>query len=120
MDIENTLTSKIITISDPYPIWVIDNFLKLDVIKKIKNEWPSLDSKVWHTGHKYINNKKNILEQGIHAINEYKDIPNYTAQVLQYIHSDKFTQKISSITNIKDLITDKLFIVMLEKIQKQD
>ena len=93
-------------INEPYPIWIIDNFFTEDTLKKLKSEWPALDSELWHRGHEYINNKKNILEQGMRAISKVEDMPEYTADVLKYIHTDEFTQKISDITNVENLITD--------------
>ena len=107
MNIENKEKQNINEISDPYPIWIIDNFFNESVLSKIKKEWPSLDSNLWHKGHAYINNKKNILEQGMRGISKIEDIPTFTSDVLKYIHSDDFTQRISDITGINDLITDE-------------
>ena len=106
MNIENK-SQTIKTITDPYPIWIIDNFFANDTIKSIKKEWPSLNSDLWHKGHEYINNKKNILEQGMRAISKLEDMPEYTANVLKYIHSNEFTKRIANITNMTNLVTDK-------------
>ena len=107
MNIENNTDPKIKYIEKPYPVWIIDNFLNEETLYKIENEWPSLDSPLWHKGHEYINNKKNILEQGMRAISNINDIPPHTAEILRYIHSEEFTQKISNITGFNDLIADK-------------
>ena len=106
MNIENKEKQIIKVISDPYPIWIIDNFFNEEILQIIKDEWPDLDSPLWHKGHSYINDKKNILEQGMRAISKIKDTPEHTTKVLEYIHSDEFTQRMSEITDIKDLITD--------------
>ena len=106
MNIENK--SQIInTFFNPYPIWVIDNFFNKSTLKLIKEEWPNLDLDVWHKGHKYINGKKNILEQGMRAISKLKDMPPYISSILKYIHTEPFTKKISNLTGIKGLQTDK-------------
>jgi Rps23 Pro-64 3,4-dihydroxylase Tpa1-like proline 4-hydroxylase len=105
MNIENT-NQHIKHFTEPYSIWIIDNFFSNETLQMIKSEWPNLESEHWHKGHKYINNKKNILEQGMHAISKIDDVPEYTAKVLNYIHTDEFTNRMSEITNVNDLITD--------------
>ena len=42
----------------------------------------------------------------MHAISKIDDVPEYTAKVLNYIHTDEFTNRMSEITNVNDLITD--------------
>tara|TARA_B100000073_G_C23646603_1_gene538838 strand:- start:353 stop:1099 length:747 start_codon:yes stop_codon:yes gene_type:complete len=93
-------------ISEPYPVWVIDNFLQTEVLKKIQKEWPDSNSNVWHGGHSYINNEKNILEQGMLSLDRLEDMPQHIAELVKKIHTDEFTQKISKITGVEDLITD--------------
>jgi hypothetical protein len=107
MNIENKEKQIIKVITDPYPIWIIDNFFNEETLQIIKDEWPNLESPLWHKGHPYINDKKNILEQGMRAISKIEDMPKHTAEILEYIHSDEFTQRMSDITKTKDLITDK-------------
>ena len=53
MDIINNKTN-INYYDNPYKIWVIDNFLNTDILNKIKQEWPSINSSLWHKGHEYI------------------------------------------------------------------
>lgn len=105
--INNKLTIKEIT--NPYPIWIVDNFFNENTLNKIKLEWPDINSPLWHKGHQYIDGKENILEQGMCSISKLKDIPKYSSKILNYIHTKKFTDFISSITNIKDLLPDESF-----------
>jgi len=97
---------KVKKIKHPYPIWIIDNFFDKNVLQNIKKEWPEINSKLWHRGHEYINHKKNILEQGMLAISKIEHMGDFTSRVIKYIHSDDFTQRISDITNEKNLVTD--------------
>ena len=90
----------------PYKIWILDDFLKQDVLNKIKDEWPNLNSSLWHTGHRYIDGKENILEQGMRSISKLEDHPQFTAEVLKYIHTNEFTNIISDIVEGEDLIPD--------------
>ena len=79
------------------------------MLNKIKLEWPDINSSIWHKGHQYIDGKENILEQGMRSISKLKDIPPYSSKVLKYIHTKEFTDYISNITNIKDLLPDESF-----------
>ena len=105
--INNKLTINKLT--NPYPVWIIDNFFNENTLNKIKLEWPDINSSIWHKGHQYIDGKENILEQGMRSISKLKDIPPYSSKVLKYIHTKEFTDYISNITNIKDLLPDESF-----------
>ena len=96
---------KIKYINEPYPIWVIDNFLNEKSLKRILKEWPDSSSGKWHSGHDYIDDEKNILEQGMISL-DTTDTTKYISEVIEYIHSDTFTKQISDITKINDLIID--------------
>lgn len=89
----------------PYPIWVIDNFLNDTTLKMIHEEWPELSDQKWHGGHEMIDGEKNILEQGMISY-DTKDTRGALHDFLEYIHSDKFTERISDITEIGGLISD--------------
>ena len=105
MDILNK-ESTVTYYNNPYPIWIIDNFFKNEVLDKLKKEWPDSDSKLWSKGHKYINGKENILEQGMRAISKLENMPEYTSNLIEYLHSKNLTEHISNITNYSNLIPD--------------
>jgi Rps23 Pro-64 3,4-dihydroxylase Tpa1-like proline 4-hydroxylase len=114
MDIINQETGinhsyKVTHYKHPYKIWVIDDFLDFRVLTNIKKEWLPTDSPIWHKGHRYIEGKENILEQGMRSISKLENIPPYTSKVLKYIHTDEFTRKIGNIIGMEDLIPDKSF-----------
>ena len=89
----------------PYPIWIIDNFLDDTTLKMIHEGWPELSDQKWHGGHEMIDGEKNILEQGMISY-DTKDTRGALHDFLEYIHSDKFTERISDITEIGGLISD--------------
>lgn len=45
---------KVKYLSNPYPIWIIDNFFNADTLNIFKKEWPNSESSLWHRGHKFI------------------------------------------------------------------
>lgn len=94
-------------IDKPYKIWIIDNFLKTDVIGGINKNWISQDTGLWGSGYSTIGGKKNILEDGMRWLNDYDLMPKEISDVLKYFHSHEFTKKIGEITNIDNLITDE-------------
>ena len=91
----------------PYKIWIIDNFLEKKVIDNIDENWVSQDSGLWGSGYAEVDGKKNILEEGMMWLNDYKLMPEEISYVLKYFHTDDFTNKLSVLTRTKDLITDK-------------
>jgi len=106
MDILNN-NLQIEKITNPYNIWIIDNFLKEDVLQEIIKEWPSNEDERWHTGHSMIDGKINILEQGMRGISKTDKMPVYISNIINYLHSPEFTDKLGEILNIDNLIPDK-------------
>lgn len=94
-------------IDNPYKIWIIDNFLNDDVIKNILKEWLPNDHKNWYKTRDVINGKKNILEQGMLGINNPELMPDYIKSVVQYLHTQEFTDYLTNLLNIESLICDK-------------
>lgn len=92
----------------PYDVWVIDNFLKEEVLQNIIKSWPSSDDESWHRGHSMIDGKDNILEQGMRGISKTKKMPEYIAKIVDYLHSEDFTNRIGKLLEIKDLYPDKV------------
>ena len=97
--------SKIKYFEYPYKIWVVDDFLDIDVLNTIKENWPDENDDKWHGGHEYIGDEKNILEQGMISF-DIKDTHGYLKTFLEQIHSKNLNLKISEITNINNLIPD--------------
>ena len=81
----------------PYKIWTIDNFLKKEVINKIKDDFPS---------NRMIDGKENILEQGMMSISDFNLIPTYSKNIFEYFYSDKFIQIMEDMTGLKNLTHD--------------
>jgi len=105
----NILNKDIIVnyIEHPYPIWIIDNFLKDDVIKNILNEWPNSEDSRWHRGHEYIDGKLNILESKMRGISKLELMPGYIRSVTEYFHYQEFADYIGNLIKIDDLVCDK-------------
>ncbi len=93
----------------PYDIWILDNFLQIDILEQIKKEWPDINSDKWHKGHEYIDGRKNILEQGMRSISKLAEVPTFTSKVLKYIHTKEFTKVLSNIVKKTGLIPDESF-----------
>ncbi len=96
----------LLEMKQPYPIWIIDNFLDEEVLKTIHELWPGLDDQNWHGGHEMIDGEKNILEQGMISY-DINDTKGYLNEFLTYIHSQDFTDKISQMTGIDNLVGDE-------------
>tara|TARA_Y100000361_G_C11158032_1_gene345487 strand:+ start:680 stop:1402 length:723 start_codon:yes stop_codon:yes gene_type:complete len=99
---------NVTTMKKPYPVWIIDNFLKKDVIQNIKKTWPNLDNGDWHSGYAHLGKDKNILEQGMMAISKLELMPEYLQDLFNYLYSDNFIEKIEKITNKKNLVSDNM------------
>ena len=93
-------------ITNPYKIWIIDNFMITEVINKINQEWVENDAKQWHSGRAMVGGKTNILEHKMLSISTITNMPSYIATICKQLHSDQITQLVSNITKIKGLITD--------------
>lgn len=100
---------KIEYISEPYPIWIIDNFLLSSSLEKILSEWPNDNSLLWHHGHDTINGKPNLLEQKMLGISNIDIMPQYIGEVTQFFHSEEFATYIGSLLGIDNLLPDKAY-----------
>ena len=99
-------TKQVTHIEYPYDVWVVDNFLDDTVIENILKHWPDIDSELWHSGYKKLNESVNILEQKMLSISKRKGLDDYINDVLDFVHSDKMTSTISTITSESGLIGD--------------
>ena len=48
-------TSEVKSIDNPYPIWIVDNLLPIDLVNTLKSDWPDIKSYLWHGGFEDIN-----------------------------------------------------------------
>jgi hypothetical protein len=93
-------------INKPYPIWVIDDFLNIQLLNTILSEWPTDDDNRWHHGHNNINGKPNILEQKMLGISKKENMPQNIRSIMEYFHSADFCDVLQNITHIDGLIPD--------------
>jgi len=100
---ENPIVKEI---SDPYPIWILDNFMVEGIAEAMLKEWPAVDDKQWNSGYATINGQKNILEQGVRTLNDSENYPPVVKEAMEYFHSVHFTKELERITGVKDLIPD--------------
>jgi Rps23 Pro-64 3,4-dihydroxylase Tpa1-like proline 4-hydroxylase len=77
---------------------VIDNFLNVELAKKLSNEFMDYDSPNWFVYNNAIEVKK--------ANNNWYHFPSETYKFLQYLNSPEFIQRIENITGIKGLQPD--------------
>lgn len=96
-----------IRIIEPYPIWIIDNFLDKEIINEVNRDWVSQDTGLWGSGYEKVDGKKNILEHGMRWLNDYELMPESISKVIKHFHSDEFTQEIGKITDIDNLVVDE-------------
>lgn len=94
-------------ITNPYNIWVVDNFFKEEVLREIIREWPASEDETWHKGHTMVDGKSNILEQGMRGISKIEKMPSYISKIVDYFHSVEFTNILGKILNINNLVPDK-------------
>ena len=98
---------KLNEITNPYSIWIVDNFLEQKVIDNIDKNWVSQDSELWGSGYAEVGGEKNILEDGMRWLNDYDLMPYEISYVLKYFHTNDFTEKLGKLTNVDGLITDE-------------
>lgn len=90
----------------PYPYWVFDNLLLEEVVEEALKEWPANDDERWFRGYKSIDGKPNILEEGMLAISNFDKTPPKLRAILDFFHSDEFTNFLQSELNRPLLVSD--------------
>ena len=78
--------------------YIIDNFLKEDLAKQLSDEFMEYDSPNWFVYNNAIEVKK--------TSNNWYHFPPKTYQLLQYLNSPEFIQRLELITGIPDLQPD--------------
>ena len=77
---------KIKSFQKPYPFWIIDNFLKTEVINEISDIGQSTTI-IIGIAVTHISMEKNILEQGMLGISKLEKMPREIAVTLKYLHT---------------------------------
>ena len=73
----------------PFMHLVIDNFLEKNFLKKIINELPNFEDKVWHEYSNFCEVKK--------TCNQWNYFKPYTYKFFSYLNSKKFTDKLEKL-----------------------
>lgn len=92
--------------SNPYSIWVIDNFLKPEVINNILSSWIPISDDRWHDEYSMIQGEKNIVENGMKSLSDMSLMPEIIRETLNEFHSNEFTDYISKLTKLQNLVPD--------------
>lgn len=98
---------KIKKITNPYTVWVIDEFLKEEIIETISDNWLDPNNPAWNTAHPKVDGEKNALEQGMRGLTKLELMPKDIAEVAAYFHTQDFTDQIGILIEIEKLVPDK-------------
>jgi Rps23 Pro-64 3,4-dihydroxylase Tpa1-like proline 4-hydroxylase len=79
--------------NDPYPHYVIDNFVDDEIAHKLSNEFMSFDSTNWFSYGNAIEVKK--------TCNNWYNFPGETYKFFQYLNSPAFVQSLSDMTGVQ-------------------
>jgi len=98
-----TYIEKKITVSeDPFPHSVINNFLPLEIAKKIEQEFISLNTLVTAGSEQFQKSKK--------LFHDYSKMPFVLKKTIDFFHSQDFLDILEKKFNLKNLLADwKLF-----------
>jgi Rps23 Pro-64 3,4-dihydroxylase Tpa1-like proline 4-hydroxylase len=86
------------TNATPFNYMVIDNFLETILARNISNEFPDFSSEDWRKYNNQIEQKK--------LLNHWDKFPPLTYELLTYLNSQSFIDKISKLTGISNLYPD--------------
>ncbi|MCF6764292.1 2OG-Fe(II) oxygenase [Thiotrichales bacterium 19S3-7] len=82
----------------PFPHIIIDNFLDLDLARKLDSEFPSFDNEIWHQYNNAIEIKK--------LCNAWEKFPITTYQFFAYLNSPSFIKKLNQMMPGVELLAD--------------
>lgn len=88
---------KIEYYDDPFPHFIIDDFVDVEIAKKLSEEFIPFDSKEWFVYDSPLEVKK--------ALNDWYHFPPETYQFFQYLNSPEFLNSLIDLTGI-DLVPD--------------
>ena len=83
--------------NDPYPHYIIDNFIDDGLAHKLSNDFMEYDSSNWFIYNNQIEVKK--------SCNNWYNFPEETYKFFQYLNSSTFVQRLSVLTGVQ-LIPD--------------
>jgi len=83
--------------NDPYPHYVIDDFVDDDIAHKLSNDFMDFDSPNWFKYNNQVEVKK--------SCNNWYNFPEETYKFFQYLNSPAFVQSLSEVTGVQ-LIPD--------------
>jgi Rps23 Pro-64 3,4-dihydroxylase Tpa1-like proline 4-hydroxylase len=83
--------------NDPYPHYVIDDFVNDDIAHKLSNDFMDFDSPNWFKYNNQVEVKK--------SCNNWYNFPEETYKFFQYLNSPAFVQSLSEVTGVQ-LIPD--------------
>jgi Rps23 Pro-64 3,4-dihydroxylase Tpa1-like proline 4-hydroxylase len=86
----------------PFPHIVIDNFMNPEPLKKVLEDFPSPDKKIWREYENYFEGK-------LEAQGEEK-VSDFTSQLLYQFNSAPFLYFLETLTGIKNLMPDPYFL----------
>ena len=92
----------------PFPHYVIDNFFTKETYKKIQNNFPKVNSKIWKAPTNIHTVKKYVTKRGIHNLKETLFSENQR-QILHELNSSLFLNFLEKITSIPGLVPDPYF-----------
>ena len=96
------INQKIIVSNDPYPHAVINDFLPLEIVKKIEQEFISLNTLVTAGSAQFQKTKK--------VFNDYSIMPFVLKKTIDFLYSQDFLDILEKKFNLKNLLPDwKLF-----------
>lgn len=84
--------------NEPFDHWIIDNFLDLELAKKLSNEFIEYDHPAWYCYDNPLENKK--------SLNNWYYFPPTTYSFMAYLNSPSFIDYVSSKTKINNLFPD--------------
>ena len=82
----------------PFDLWVIDNFLDLELANKLSDDFLDYNSSNWFNYNSPLENKK--------TCNNWYFFPSTTYKFIAYLNSPEFINYISHLTEIKNLYPD--------------
>jgi hypothetical protein len=94
--------------SQPYGIWILDNFLDKENYSILRKQWPSHDESGWNKGVGKIFDQDGVLENKMLAMSGKEVIPETYQNFLNFMQSSNTIKIIEKITGIQGLIADEV------------
>ena len=95
---DNIMENTIQSYTDPFPFWVIDNFLDDKLAKQLSNDFMPFYSPNWFSYNNPLEVKK--------TCNNWYYFPPTTYHFMQYLNSEEFIESLQKLTGIEKLYPD--------------